>query len=135
MKVPTEGRILILCSQHANDLLEQDVAFATRYNNTETGKIGKIYSFDIYESPLIQKYATAGTKKDYDAASASTDLSASIAFYAPICMRAQGTTQVFIDEPTAEYQENGGIVQSPDTPLCIRQGQRRSTERYCTIHK
>ena len=50
LKVPTQGRRLVLCSDHANDLLEASQVFKEQYNiNRNDGTIGRLYGFDIYE--------------------------------------------------------------------------------------
>ena len=105
LKVPKAGRILVLCPKHVSDLLAEDVNFAQRYNNTTTGAITNQYGFEIYESPMTPYYTSAGAKVAWGTSSTSTDKVASIAFYAGNCMRAQGKTEVFIDEPTSDYQE------------------------------
>lgn len=105
LKIPRQGRILVLSTKHANDLLEQDTTFAQRYNNATTGAIANLYGFDIYESPLSPYYTSAGAKKAFGAVVASGDLVASVAFYAPRCMKADGETTAYIDEPTATTQQ------------------------------
>lgn len=107
MKVPVQGRILVLCSEHVNDLLLQDTAFAQRYNNTTTGAISNQYGFEIYEFVDAPVYAVATKSKlTYGSTpTAATDRNASVAFYAPRMMRATGETKAYIDEPDTQNQE------------------------------
>ena len=48
-KIPVTGRILVLCSDHVNDLLNTDQKFADQYYNYTSGKIANMYSFEVYE--------------------------------------------------------------------------------------
>lgn len=106
-KIPVQGRVLVLCPEHVNDLLVQDTTFAQRYNNTTTGKIADMYGFEIYEyvdAPVFN--ASAKTKKAFGAAAESgTDRNASVAFYAPRMMKATGETKAYLDEPDTQNQE------------------------------
>ena len=104
-KIPTQGRILVLCSDHVNDLLVQDVNFANRYNNVTTGVIANIYGFEVYEyvdCPLF----TVNTKKKVQFGTAQTEAmqQASVAFYAPLMMKATGETKAYLDEPETQMQ-------------------------------
>lgn len=106
MKVPVQGRVLVLCPEHVNDLLVQDKTFAQRYNNTTTGKIADMYGFEIHEYVDAPIYNTSTkTKKNFGAAPAATDGNASVAFYAPRMMKATGETKAYIDEPDTQNQE------------------------------
>lgn len=107
LKVPTQGRILVLCPEHVNDLLLEDTTFAQRYNNTKTGAIAPLYGFEIYEyvDAPYYKVSSREKKKFGTAVNEATDRCASIAFYAPRMMKATGETKAYIDEPGTQYQE------------------------------
>ena len=48
--VPAQGRRLVLCSDHVNDLLETSQVFKEQYNiNRNDGTVGKLFGFNIYE--------------------------------------------------------------------------------------
>lgn len=107
LKVPVQGRVLVLCPEHVNDLLLQDTSFAQRYNNTTTGAIADMYGFEIYEYVDAPVY-TVSTKTKLAfgaAATAATDRNASVAFYAPRMMKATGETKAYVDEPDTQNQE------------------------------
>lgn len=98
-KVPIAGRILVLCPDHAADLLENDQKFADQYHNYKSGKIHDMYSFEIYEyvdSPLFD--ATTKTKKAYGSVAGENDFPASIAFHAKNCIRMEGMTKAYLSE-------------------------------------
>lgn len=107
MKVPVQGRVLVLCPEHVNDLLLQDTTFAQRYNNATTGAIANQYGFEIYEYVDAPVYTVSSkTKLAYGATpTAATDRNASVAFYAPRMMKATGETKAYIDEPDTQNQE------------------------------
>ena len=106
LKVPAEGRVLVLSPEHVNDLLIQDTSFAQRYQNTTEGKILRMYGFEIFEYVDVPRYNSSNNKKvAYDAAAANTDTTASVAFYAPRIMKATGETKAYIDEPDTQNQE------------------------------
>lgn len=105
-KVPSQGRILVLTPDHVGDLLVQDATFAQRYNNTQKGAISNQYGFEIYEyvdSPLF----TVSTKNKVAYGAAQTDAMqpGSVAFYAPLMMKATGETKAYIGEPEPKYQQ------------------------------
>ena len=106
MKVPAEGRVLVLAPEHVNDLLIQDVSFARRYQNTAEGKVVRMYGFEIYEFVDCPVYNSSNNKKKaFGADAAATDVTASVAFYAPRMMKATGETKAYIDEPNTQDQE------------------------------
>lgn len=105
LKVPVQGRVLVLCPEHVNDLLLEDTTFATRYNNTKDGKIADMYGFAIYEYVDTPKYNASNTKKAFDATAADTDRCASVSFYGPRMMKATGETKAYLDEPDTQNQE------------------------------
>lgn len=106
MKVPVEGRILVLCPEHVNDLLVQDTTFAQRYNNTATGAIANMYGFEIYEYVDTPMFNTSTkVKVAYGNTAGSNDRNASVAFYAPRMMKASGETKAYTDQPDTQTQE------------------------------
>lgn len=105
-KIPTQGRILVLCPDHVADLLIQDTTFAQRYNSVTTGAISNQYGFEIYEyvdSPLFTVSSKA--KVAFGTTQTSAMQAASVAFYAPLMMKATGETKAYVKEPEPTYQE------------------------------
>lgn len=97
LEVDEEGRFLVLCSDHVNDLLEVDQSFRDRYYNTEKGKlITMINGFGIFETVHTPKYnGTNSTKKAFGAAPAATDVNSSV-FYSNVNnMKALGSTKIY----------------------------------------
>lgn len=109
LKLPTSGRILVLCSDHVNDLLATDQKFQEQYYNYTTGKIANLYGFEVHEYPNAPYYdSTTGKKNAFGAMVTATDFQASVAFYAPRMFKAAGSTKTYMskaeDNPTT--QEN-----------------------------
>lgn len=96
-KVPRKGRILVLCSDHALDLLAQDEQFAKQYNlDNVDGRIGHLYGFDIYEYTECPYYAvTTKTEVPYGAIIDSAHRPASVAFHSKSMMRATGKLKMY----------------------------------------
>lgn len=119
MKVPVEGRVLVLCNDHVNDLLENDQKFADQYYNYTTGKISNLYGFEVYEYQDCPYY-TASTLKKVDYGAATTGKSqASVAFYAPRMMRANGTTKTYMSEAKNDPQNQQNLVNFRTYSICL----------------
>jgi hypothetical protein len=107
LRIPLAGRILVLCSDHVNDLLAEDQKFADQYYNYTSGRIANLYGFELYEYSESPFYAVAAkTKKPFGSTPAAGDRQASVAFYAPRMMKASGTTLAYLsaarDNPTTK---------------------------------
>ncbi len=109
-KVPVSGRVLVLCPDHVNDLLESDQKFADQYHNYTTGKISNMYGFEVFEftdAPLFD--ATAKTKKAYGAVAGENDMTGSVAFYAGNCIRMEGDTNAYLSEAKTDPQNQRNL--------------------------
>ncbi len=97
LKVPEKNRILILCSDHVNDLLEVDQKFRDQYYNYTSGKIANMYSFEVYpysENPLYD--GDTEEKKAFGSVPGTKDFQASVAFYAPRMFKCTGSTKTYM---------------------------------------
>lgn len=120
MGMPTEGRILVLCSQHANDLLRVDKTFKDAYNINDTeGKIARLYGFDIYEYNGTPYYTSAGNKKGYGTAAAATDRQASVAFHLPSMMKANGSVKMYYQEAATDPLYHRNLVNFRKWGICL----------------
>lgn len=109
LKVPAQGRRLVLCSDHVNDLLEMEQTFREQYNiNRNDGTVGRLYGFDIYEFANNPVYTQAGVKKDLGVAAGTGEFQCSFAFYVPRVFKATGSTKMYYSpaETDPEYQRN-----------------------------
>lgn len=109
MKVPSGNRRLVLCPDHVNDLLLVSQNFREQYNiDRNTGKVGKLYGFDIFEYQNTPLYTKAGVKKDLGVAAEAGEFQCSFAFYTPRVFKATGSTKMYYSEASTdpEYQRN-----------------------------
>ena len=107
--VPAENRRLVLCSDHANDLLLASQTFREQYNiDRATGKVGTLYGFDVYEYANTPLYTQAGKKKNLGVAAGAGEFNCSFAFYTPRVFKATGSTKMYYSEAATdpEYQRN-----------------------------
>lgn len=107
--VPADGRRLVLCTDHVNDLLETSQTFKEQYNiNRADGTVGKLYGFNIYEFANNPLYTTAGVKKNVGASASTGEFQCSFAFYVPRVFKATGSTKMYYSEAAndPEYQRN-----------------------------
>lgn len=95
MEVPTNGRRLVLCSDHVNDLLLVDQHFKDQYYNYTSGKIANLYGFEVHEYVGNPYYSSAGVKLAFKAAPGATDHQASIAFYTGRMFKCSGSTKFY----------------------------------------
>ena len=92
---PAVGRRLVLCSDHVNDLLEEDQKFRDQYYNYTSGKIANMYGFEVYEFENCPFYTKEGTKVAFKTTPGGTDHQASFCFYTRRLFRAQGSTKMY----------------------------------------
>lgn len=120
MKVPAEGRVLVLCADHVADLLTQDQKFAAQYYDYTTGRITRLYGFDVYEYNQCPYYnATSKKKVAYGAVPAATDMQASVAFSAKRCMRADGSTKVYLQEAASNPATQENLFSMRTYTICL----------------
>ena len=119
MKVPTAGRILVLCNDHVNDMLEQDQKFADQYYNYTSGRIANLYGFEVYEYPDCPYY-NAGTKKKIAYGNSTTGYNqASVAFYAPRMMKANGTTKTYLSAANNDPLNQQNLINFRTYSICL----------------
>lgn len=121
MGIPTQDRILVLCSDHVNDLLETEQKFKEHYNINQTdGKICRLYGFDIYEYDGTPYYTmSTGKKLAWGAVAAATDSRASVAFYAGRMMKAYGSTQFYHSEASKDPLYHRNLVNFEQYGICL----------------
>lgn len=104
------GRRLVLCSDHVNDLLEEDQKFRDQYYNYTSGKIANMYGFEVYEFVNCPFYTKEGTKVAFKTTPGETDHQASFCFYTNRLFRAQGSTKMYYKEATTNPDNQANEV-------------------------
>lgn len=98
MEIPTEGRRLVLCTDHVNDLLLVDQKFKDQYYNYTSGKIANLYGFEVYEFVSCPSFTTNGVKKKFGETALDGTCQASVAFYVKRMFKASGKTKMYYSE-------------------------------------
>lgn len=121
MGIPKQDRVLVLCSDHVNDLLQTEQRFKEHYNINQTeGKIGRLYGFDIYEYDGTPYYnVTTGKKLAWGAVPAATDVQSSVAFYAGRMMKAAGSTKFYWSNAETDPQNHRNLVNFEQYGICL----------------
>ena len=110
MEVPEDGRVLVLCPDHVNDLLELDQSFRDKYYNYTTGKLMNMYGFEVFTFVNAPYFNKNGVKLAYNAVPTDTDHKGSFAFYRPRMFRAQGSTKMYYSEAATNPQTQENLV-------------------------
>ena len=110
LKIPVQGRRLVLCSDHVNDLLLTDQKFKDQYFNYTTGKIANLYGFEVYEYSDNPVYAVAGTKVKFGTAAGENEYQASVAFYTKRVFKASGSTKMYYSEAKTDPLNQRSLV-------------------------
>lgn len=121
MGIPQKDRILVLCGDHVNDLLETEQKFKEHYNiNQVEGKICRMYGFDIYEYDGTPYYTmSTGKKKAWGATVATGDARASVAFYAGRMMKAYGSTSFYHSDAKNDPLYHRNLVNFRQWGICL----------------
>lgn len=111
LKVPAQGRRLVLNPDHVNDLLLTNQSFREQYNiNRNEGKVGRLYGFDIYEFANNPIYNGDGVKKDLGATADTGEYMCSFAFYAPRVFKATGSTKMYYRDAVQDPENQQTVV-------------------------
>ena len=110
MEVPEDGRRLVLCPDHVNDLLELDQSFRDKFYNYTTGKLMNMYGFEVFTFVNTPYFNKNGVKLAYNAVPTATDHKGSFAFYRPRMFRAQGSTKMYYSEAATNPQTQESLV-------------------------
>lgn len=111
LKVPADGRRLVLCPDHVNDLLGADESFVRQYNlDTVNGRIARLYGFDIYEFGNNPVYTSAGEKKAVGATAETGEYQCSFAIYDKRVFMATGSTKMYYKEAVLDPQNQSNMI-------------------------
>lgn len=129
MSIPKSDRVLVMCSDHINDLLETEQKFKDHYNINQTdGKIARLYGFDIYEYDGTPYYnATTRKKLAWGAVAADTDMQASVAFYVGRMMKANGSVQFYHSEASKDPLYHRNLVNFRKWGICLPLSDKNCT--------
>lgn len=108
-KIPLQGRVLVLCSDHYNDLMEDAIdkkVDMKQFSDDNGGLLnGRLYGFKVYWYVDNPYYSAALAKKAYGSVPVAGDYQASISFYAPDMFKATGGTTNYEEKPKPRTQQ------------------------------
>jgi hypothetical protein len=107
--IEIEGIRLILCPDHVNDLLLEDLAFTKSYVNFQKGVITNQLGFEFREYAFNPHYTVSTkTKLSFGATPTATETQASIAFPVAKTGKATGITKMYYADAkiNPEYQRS-----------------------------
>lgn len=120
LKVPADGRRLVLCPDHVNDLLLTSQTFREQYNiDRNTGKVGNLYGFEIYEYANNPLYTTGGEKKDVGTTAEAGEFQCSFAFYKQRVFKATGSTKMYYSESKNDPQNQRNLINFRHYFVCM----------------
>lgn len=129
MGTPKENRVLVICSDHVNDLLDTAQRFREHYNINQTeGRIARLYGFDLYEYDGTPHY-NAGTKKKlaWGAVAGEGDMKASVAFYTGRMMKANGAVKFYHSEASKDPLYHRNLVNFSKWGICLPLSEKNCT--------
>ena len=108
--IPKQGRVLVLNSTHANDLLLEDSAFEKGYHNRVDGAISiNYYGFKIYEEVYTPTYhATTKVKLAFDSVTAGR--TSSIVFHKQSVVKAKGSVTRYARDKKDDPENRKSVV-------------------------
>lgn len=128
MGIPQNDRVLVLCSEHVNDLLESEQKFKEHYNiNQSEGKIARLYGFDIYEYNGTPYYGSNGQKLAWGALTGDEDKQSSVAFYAGRMMKAEGSVNFYHSEAKNDTLYHRNLVNFRMWSICLPLSEKNCT--------
>jgi hypothetical protein len=103
LEIPEEGRRLVLCTGHWNDLLKDRENFGDQLVNYKAGSVAPIIAgFQIYQYVANPSYNAAGTTKlAYGTVPTAGQYKASVFFYVPNIAKKTGLTKQYY-RPSAQ---------------------------------
>lgn len=120
MGIPVGDRRLVLCPDHANDMLAWDENFARQYNiDSNTGKIARLYGFDIYEFNGNPLYTSEGAKKSVGATADAGEFQCSFAFYTKRVFKATGSTKMYYSDSSTDPFNHRSVVDFLHRFVCL----------------
>lgn len=118
--IPKGQRVLVLCSDHVQDLLSISENFVRQYNmDNVNGSIARLYGFDIYEWIEMPYYdITAKTKLAYGAIPQTKHKQASVLFHDKSMMRASGSLKIYLSTAATDPLHHRNLYNLGHRSIC-----------------
>lgn len=110
-KCKKKGRRLVLCSDHVNDLLEDNSnKYAEKLADYLSGQVkGMLAGFEVYENIDNPYYTSAGVKKAWGSVVDPTDLQASVIFHPENVVKKTGITKQYFADSKSDPQNQQNV--------------------------
>lgn len=95
--VPRQGRRLVLCNDHIEDLLLTSEVFRNQYIDIQSGRVLNLFGFEIYEDSYAPMYNTSTLARMAFGATPTTEKAASTAFWTNEVFHAKGSANMYYD--------------------------------------
>ncbi|MBS2100704.1 hypothetical protein [Carboxylicivirga linearis] len=103
LEIPKEGRRLVLCQDHLNDLLETSQTFKDQYYDATSGKVFNRLGFEFYDYVANPYYnSTTLAKLSFGATPVAGDYEASVFFSVARAAKATGWTKMYYSESSTD---------------------------------
>ena len=103
-----------------NDLLLTSQAFREQYNiDRNSGKVGNLYGFEIYEYGNNPLYTTAGVKKALGTTAEAGEFPCSFAFYKQRVFKATGSTKMYYSESKNDPLNQRNLINFRHYFICM----------------
>lgn len=137
--VPSDGRRLVLCPDHINDLLAADQRFKEQYSiDRASGAVGRQFGFEVFEFRNTPVYTSAGAKKAVGATAGEGEYNCSFAFYAKRVFKATGSAKMYYSEAKTDPLYHRSLINFSQYFICmpkkadagavLRSGQNAGTD-------
>lgn len=111
LEVPMEGRRLVLCSGHYNQLLADRERFGDLLKNINTGTVAPmIAGFEVYQYVGNPTYKSNYKKQGFRAVPESGDMPASVAFYVPNIAKKTGLTKQYFQDAAQDPKNQQNLL-------------------------
>lgn len=118
--VPAEGRRAVLSASAINGLLLTNQSFERQYNiDRNTGKVGHLAGFDIYQYNATPVYDKDGNKKAVGSIAGAGESRCSFAFYEQRVFKATGSTKMYYRDAATDPDNQESVVNYRHYFICM----------------
>lgn len=111
LNVPMEGRRLVLCPKHYEDLLLEDATLNMPVHNVSLGMVRPdYYGFQTYKYTNCPLFDSAGDKKAFGASTVSGDRQATVFFILGRSFQAQGTLKFYYRDAATDPENRETVA-------------------------
>lgn len=119
LEIDAEGRRIVLCTDHWNDLLLDRERFGDNFSNYRTGNVSPMVAgFEIFQY-VANPYFTGTNRKAYGAVPIAGDYRASVAFFVPNIAKKTGLTKQYFAQAGADPENQTNKLAYRHYFICV----------------